>query len=99
MMNGATFSIVFNVLFCYVGALIAAIDKNVVPGVIFRRLAFCYLFIPILTTKELWIYINNNTTVLEKSVVDELSDIKLCYLFVHYLSVPIKSWFFKQGLI
>ena len=91
MMNWATFPILFNVLFCHIGTLIATIHKNVVPRTIFWRPAFCYLLIPVGTTKKLWIYVNNNTAVLKKSVMDELSHSKFCYLFVQTFSALIKS--------
>ena len=70
MVDWATFLILFHILFCYIGALGTTVDKNVVPGAILGGLAFSHLLVPVSTTLELWIDIDNNTAVLKKSVVD-----------------------------
>ena len=56
-----------------IGPDIVAVDEYMIPRLIFIRLGFSYRLIPFISTLEVRIRINYNSTILEFRVVNNLS--------------------------
>ena len=73
----------FEISFRDIGVDVLAIDKDVIPGLVARRLGFCHALVPLLSAFEKRIHVYNNAPVIKQLVAYELADTKFRSDFIH----------------
>ena len=79
--NRVTAVVGFEVAFGHVGRVFGTLDEHVIPGHLFRRPRSRHLFIPFVGSPKSCIDIENDATVVEFFVMDDLTYEKFCRLF------------------
>jgi len=76
----------FQVLFSYIGGLIAPMNQYMVPGLVFWRAGFCNRLVPFFGCLEIMIDIHNDSAVVEKAMVHQFTNAEPDFCDIRYSS-------------
>ncbi len=88
MFDRVTGRIGFEITFRDIGLLCGAVDQDVIPGSILRRRIRAHIpLIPVHGTAKERVHVDDDTAIVEKAVMDDLSNCEIGSLFLHGLDL------------